>query len=301
MLDAYARNIQTCVPMSSSDSSLKNTQTTARSPFAGCFILIAAIMVMVFLIGFSTWVLFRQFAEIERFTETTPRPREVAQIATSHQTEAVALIEKIEAFRQKIHDHAHASVRLSADDLNLAIAIYEPLHELRGTFEVLSISEDAINIAISFPINGKPRRTRNDEPGWITSDSRYLNAIMRARPALLQGEVILEILEIHPYREAGVPREFIELMSPYRIAEPYLAHPHLGPAMAALTRVTIEDSSVVLAHEPGVDPEDFITQAQVDSGARRIFMFFGFGATIFLIFAATAIIIGLQKSKKDLP
>ena len=36
----------------------------ARSPFAGCAILIAALLVMVFLIGFSVLTLFRQFNEI---------------------------------------------------------------------------------------------------------------------------------------------------------------------------------------------------------------------------------------------
>ena len=45
---------------------------SARSPFAGCAILIAALAVMVFLIGFSVLTLFRQFNEIAKFTDTKP-------------------------------------------------------------------------------------------------------------------------------------------------------------------------------------------------------------------------------------
>lgn len=252
---------------------------------------------MIFLITFSTYVLFRQYTEIEKFTDDSPAPRNVISIA-DHESEVVALAESIEAFRQRLDGDDVANLRLSADDINLAIAAYQPLDELRGTFEVTAIHDDHLEIAISFPLNGKPRLTRNDEDGWITSDSRYLNAVIRARPALLQREVILEILEIHPASGADVPREFIELMSPYRISERYLTHPVIGPAMAALTRVGIEDGAFVLTREPGVNPVDYISDAEIDSGARRFFMFFGAGATLFLIFAAIIILVGLRSAKK---
>ena len=51
---------------------------SARSPFAGCAILIAALVVMVFLIGFSVLTLFRQFNEIAKFTGDKPVPIEVS-------------------------------------------------------------------------------------------------------------------------------------------------------------------------------------------------------------------------------
>ena len=53
---------------------------TARSPFAGCAIFIAAMVVMVFLIGFSVLTLFRQFNEIAKFTSEKPVPVEVTSL-----------------------------------------------------------------------------------------------------------------------------------------------------------------------------------------------------------------------------
>ncbi len=252
---------------------------------------------MAFLIFFSTFVLFRQYAEIEKFTEERPSPREIVRIE-DHESAAVALAESLENFRQGLDGAESSQLSLTADEINLAIAMYEPLEELRGTFEVLAIREDFMEIAISFPLNGKPRMTREGESGWITSDSRYLNAVIHARPALMQRELILEILEIHPASGAEVPREFIDLMSPYRITERYLEHPVIGPAMTALTRAGLGDGTLTFTREPGVDPVDFIPDSEVDSGARRFFLFFGVGATIFLIFAGVVIILGLRNAKK---
>lgn len=271
-----------------------------RSPFAGCIIFVAAGLVMIFLIAFSTYVLFRQYAEIELFTEQTSSPRQVA-LVTSHESELVALSERVEVFRQNVAGKKLAALRLTPGDINIAIAAFEPLQELRATFEVLAIQDEQMEIGIAFPLNGKPRLTRDGEDGWITSDSRYLNARILARPALLQNEVILEILEIFPDSGADVPREFIELMSPYRITERYLEDPVIGPAMAALTKVAIENGELVFLSEPGVAPDDYISDDQVNSGAQRFFLFFGVGASLFLVIAASVIFLGLRNAKKGEP
>jgi hypothetical protein len=284
--------------MPDNESSAPSSADQPRSPFAGCLILILAVGMLAFLIGFSTLVLFRQYAEIERFTEEAPVPRAIPAIEDA-ESELVALAERIERFRQQLaSDDEPVTLALNAREMNLAIAAYAPLAELRGTFEVLEIGPELMDVGISFPLNGKPRLTREGEDGWFTSDSRHLNAIMRVRPVLMQREIFLQIEEIHPHSGASVPEEFIGLMSPYRITERYLDDPVLGPAMAALTRVGLDDGRLVLAKNPGETPAGQISDTEVDSGARRFFLFFGIAATLFLIFAAAVIIIGLRTSKK---
>lgn len=284
--------------MPDNDSSAPASPDHPRSPFAGCLILILAVGMLAFLIGFSTFVLFRQYAEIERFTEEDAVPRAIFAVEDA-ESELVALAERIERFRQQLaSDDEPAILAIDAREMNLAIAAYAPLAELRGTFEVLEIGPGLMDVGISFPLNGKPRLTREGEDGWFTSDSRHLNAIMRVRPVLMQREIFLQIEEIQPHSGAAVPEEFIGLMSPYRITERYLDDPVLGPAMAALTRVGLDDGRLVLAKNPGETPEGQISDADVDSGARRFFLFFGIAATLFLIFAAAVIIIGLRTSKK---
>ena len=270
---------------------------SARSPFAGCAILIAALAVMVFLIGFSVITLFRQFHEIAKFTEEKPVPVEVSPL--EHQEAALThLAARVEAFRQQLAGDSQATLALSAEDLNLAIAAYEPFKELRGTFRVVSIEGENLRIAISFPLNGKPRFAHEGEPSWIASDSRFLNGTLVARPQLLKREIVLSLDAIEVPGKKVAP-EFIGQMSPYRITERYLVDPVIGPAMAKLTRVGVADGKVVLTRIPGENPADKITDAQVDSASSRLFTTLGIAAATFLAFAGLIVVIGIRaKTRK---
>ncbi len=269
---------------------------SARSPFAGCLILIIAMAVMLFLIGFSTLTLFRQADAIAAFTHDKPAPIEATSLE-DREADLNLLAERLETFRQKLGGEEPASISLSADDLNLAIAAYDPFQDLRGNFRVQEVTGDLLRIAISFRLNGKPRLTRNGESGWITSDPRYLNATMEARPALTEKEIALRIESLDvPGKE--VPVEFVEQMSPYRITERYLADPVLGPAMGKLTRVEVEDGRLVLTRMPGETPVHTITDAEVDSASSRFFVALGIAASAFLLFVAVILYIGLRAKAK---
>ncbi len=273
-------------------SSRAPIDASARSPFAGCAILIAALLVMVFLIGFSILTLFRQFNEIAKFTAEKPVALEVSPL--ENQEPALnALAERIEEFRQKLAGDGEASLALRPEELNLAISAYAPFKDLRGTFRVLGAEGETLRIAISFQLNGRPRLARDGETGWIASDPRFLNGTLVARPALLKREVVL-LLDDLEVPGSAVPKEFIGQMSPYRITERYLTHPDLGPAMAKLTRVGIADGRVVLSRIPGETPADAITDAQVDRAGSRFFTILGVAACVFLAFAGLIIFLGLR-------
>ena len=271
-------------------------QDSARSPFAGCAIFIAAFLVMTFLIGFSVLTLFRQFNAISKFTDDKPVAIEVSP-TIGKESELTNLAERIETFRQQLAGQAETSLALSADDLNLAIASYEAFKELRGTFRVLTIEGKTARIAISFPLNGKPRLTRAGEKSWITSDSRYLNGTMVAHPALLKNEVVLSLDTLEVPGKTVAP-EFTDQMSPYRITERYLSDPVIGPAMAKITRVAIVDGKIVLTRKPGESPANTITDAQVDSGSSRLFTALGIAAVGFLAFAGIIVLIGIRKKAR---
>jgi hypothetical protein len=277
--------------------SVTDKDSSARSPFAGCAIFVAAIAVMVFLIGFSILTLFRQYNEIAKFTDVTPVTIEVSSL-DNKEAELNQLAERIESFRQQLAGNDEASLILSAADLNLIIATYDLCKELRCTFRVTSIDREAMHIAISFPLNGRPRFAHEGEPGWIASDQRFLNGTMVAKPNLLKHEVVLSIENIDvPGKK--VAAEFIDQMSPYRITERYLTHPNIGPAMAKLTRVSLEDDKLVLTRKPNEVPADLITHAQVDSASGRLFTALGIAAVGFLVFAGIIVMIGARaKARK---
>jgi hypothetical protein len=270
-------------------------QASARSPFAGCAILIAALLVMVFLVAFSVVTLFRQFAEIEKFTAAKPQALAVDKLE-DQEAALNPLAEKLETFRQQLANDEETSLSLTPDEMNLAIAAYEPLKELRGTFRVIAADGESLRIAISFPLNGKPRLARDGEPGWLASDPRYLIGTLVARPALAKREIILRIDGIE-VSGATVPREFIDQMSPYRLSERYLTHPVIGPAMAALTRVAVEDGKLRLVRVPGENPADGLSDAEVDAAGSRFFKILGVAASVFLVFAGGVIFIGLRAKR----
>ncbi len=268
------------------------TDDSARSPFAGCVILIGALLMMVFLIGFSIVALFRQFNAISKFTAEKPASVEVTSIE-NQEAALNRLAERIEAFRQQLAGDQKTELALAPDEMNLAIAAYEPFRDLRGAFRISSVENDTLRIAICFPLNGKPRLARNGEAGWINSDPRFLNATLIARPALLKREVVLQLERIE-VPESTVPREFIEQMSPYRITERYLTDAVLGPAMAKLTRVGIADGKLVFTRIPGDTPSDEIGKRQVDHASRRFFLILGIVACVFLVFAGIVVFFGLR-------
>lgn len=269
---------------------------TARSPFAGCAILIAALLVMVFLIVFSVVTLFRQFNEIAKFTGEKPVPVEVSPVE-NQEASLNSLAERLEIFRQQLSGKTEASLALTPGEMNLAIAAYEPFKELRGTFRIIGVEGETLRIAISFPLNGKPRLAREGEGGLVASDSRYLNATLTAHPVLLKREVVLRLDNIE-VPGAQVPREFIEQMSPYRITERYVGDAVIGPAMAKLTRVGVVDGKVVLTRVPGENPADAISNEQVNSASSRFFMVLGVVACVFLLFAGAVVFIGLRSKAR---
>lgn len=267
-------------------------EPSARSPFAGCAILITALAVMMFLVVFSVFALFRQSEAISKFTSDQPSPVEVSK-TIDNDTSVSSMQSKLDAFHKQLDGKEESSLELTAEEINLIIAANEPFKELRGTFRIREIRDDLMHIAISFRLNGQPRFTKLGESGWITSDPRYLNATMIARPALSNRELVLQIENIEVPGKA-VPREFIEQMSPYRITERYLTDPTLGPAMAKLTRVRVSDGKLVLTRVPGEMPADVITNSQVDSARNRLFTVLGVVASLFLLVVGLLIFVGLR-------
>lgn len=243
----------------------------------------AALLVMAFLIAFSADTLFRQFDEIAKFTDGAPEPVEVTSL-DNQEEEINGLAERLESFRHQLTGQEVAVLALTPAEANLVIAAYEPFRDFRGIVRVVAVEGDALRLAIALPLNGKPRLARKDESGWLTSDLRYLNGELIARPVLSNREVVLQF---DAMRVAGaqVPQEFIDQMSPYRISERYLSDPVLGPAMAKLTRVGLADGQLVFTRVPGEIPTEAIANPQVDSFSRWFFRVLGIAACGFAFFA----------------
>lgn len=276
---------------------MKNDGVSEKSPYAGCAILIAALLVMVFLIGFSISVLFRQSNEIAKFTAEKPIVVEVEPLE-DREAELNRLAEKLETFRLAVDDDESAAMELTAEEMNLAIAAYEPFKDFRGTLRVASITPEEIQLEISFQLNGRPRLAKEGEGGWITADPRFLNGTMIAEPGLLNRELVLQLSDIEVPGKNVAP-EFVAQMSPYRVAERYVGGEGIGGVMSKLTSVELGEGTVRFVKIAGVTPKDTVTNDQVDAASQRLFLFFGIAASLFLLFVAFVIFLGLRLKKRN--
>jgi hypothetical protein len=272
-------------------------QATARSPFAGCLILVLALLMLIGLIGFTAWMPFRQAAEIEKFTRSAPAPLAVDPIE-GNEAKVNALVERLEAFRTELNDEAKpARIELTADDLNLAIAAFPQVEQLRKSFRVREITADALVIDICYQLNGRPRLAKEGEEGLMASDPRYLIGTIKGRPQLARRELALQVdaLEVPG---TTVPQGFMEHFSTLRLLERYVKDPVLGPAMAKMTRAEITDGKMVLARIPGENPPEVVSDSTFQQGSQRFLTLLGIVACLFLAFAATMVFLGIRKQKR---
>ena len=100
-------------------------------------------------------------------------------------------------------------------------------------------------------------------------------------------------------KDAEVAEEFIAQMSPYRIAERYVDDGGIGAVMSKLTSVGLKEGAIVFERKAGEIARDTVTDEQVDVASKRLFTFLGIAASVFLLFVAVLLFVGLRlKSKK---
>jgi hypothetical protein len=272
-------------------------QATARSPFAGCLILVLALLMLVSLVGFAIWLPFKQASEIEKFTAAAPQPLAV-DATEGNEAQVNGLVERLEAFRAELGDEAKpARLELSAADLNLAIAAFPQVAELRKCFRVREIHADALVIDICYQLNGRPRLTRDGEDGFVTADPRYLIGTLRGTPRLGRRELSLAVDSL-AVPGATVPDGFMSHFSDLRLFERYLTDPVLGPAMAKLTRAELADGRLVLSRIPGDPLPATAGEASIESGTERLVKWLGIAACVFLAFAATVVFLGIRAQRR---
>ena len=109
------------------------------------------------------------------------------------------------------------------------------------------------------------------------------------------------VLQISDIQVPGktVAKEFIERMSPHRITERYKDDPVIGASMKKLTGVEISGGKLVLRRKGGEKIVTTITDKQVDAASGRLFRFLGVAVSIFLIFVAGVLFLGLRKKRSD--
>lgn len=250
-----------------------------RSPLAGCSIFILAGLIMIGLVGWTLYTLNFQAKAIAGFTDETPKP---TPLAPTTDTAAIGELEtKLRAFSTAVQAGESTTLTLTTDDLNLAIATYDRLEELRETFYVQELRADgSMLIQISFPLGKAPFKDRIN----------ILNGTMEARPLLIDGEPILRVEKITPSR-GEVPAPFLEHFSPYRLFERYMEDDQiLSPILAQMDSLEIKSTQLIITADPDAAPVE-VSEDEFKDGAKRTLLLFMSISSIVLMLVVIAIVL----------
>jgi hypothetical protein len=261
--------------------------------------MIIVVLVMIFMIGFSVHVLFKQADEIEKFTRTekvTLPSQPEAQVPAAKE----ALTAKLEEFSKQVMDEKvpNAELKLTAQEINTAVASYPQVEQLHGSFWVKEITGGKMIVDICYRMNGRPRMAKQGESGYVNTDFRYLVGEMKVHPEISKGEVFLKVDELK-VPGAAVPAGFMEHFSSLRIFESYTKDPKMGPTMQALTSCGIEEDTLVLRKKSGEIRPGIVSDDAFNTGGKTMVKVLGIGACLFLVFAGTIVFIGLRKKARE--
>jgi hypothetical protein len=232
----------------------------ARSPFAGCLIMMILAAVAVFVIAVSAYSLIQQNKEIDKFT--VAEPTKLPEITIEGREAAMNdLHARLQRFRDAVLSPTEqaASIELSTDDLNHVLAAMEPLRDYRGSFFVKEVGDGVIVADHTRPMNGMPG----------SGKMRYLNAEITLKPLLAEKALVFQVLDLKVPGKT-VPREFIAQIPPYRLGVGLEQDPVLGPVLQKLTAMEAKPGKLELRRKTGDVPQSTVSNQQVDSAFLRI-------------------------------
>lgn len=260
---------------------------TARSPFAGCLIMIILASVAIFLISVSAYSLIQQNKQIDLFT--VAEPMKITPLNIDGQEVALNdLHARLQQFRDTIvsSPDKDATLSLSATDLNWLLATMAPLADYKPFFFVDALRDGKI-IA-------QHHRVLNGMPG--SGKTRNLNAIATLRPILAERTLVFQV-EALAVKDATVPAQFIAQIPPYRLGLEQQKDPVLGPVLTALTGMEVVGDQLVLRRKVGEISSSTVPNEKVDSALQRIIKVLISG---FLIVVGLGLFLGMRmKAKRE--
>lgn len=252
-----------------------------RSPFAGCAIFLIGAIILCFTLGVGAYSLFQQNKIIASFTIAEKKAVPVLDAPTLAAS-APALIERLQRFQQQLSDSQIGTVelKLSAQDLNTAIAHFESLRDYRGQLWITAIDDGLIHADFCRTVNGLPG----------SGTLRHFHGQMTLRPQIVDQQIQFKVTHIRA-ATGQVPEEFIAQFPPYVLFENDALNPGLSTLLGKLNHLAVADDSLIARREPVWHS----SKEAIDNGVRRLLRLLAGG---FITIAGLAVFIGLLAKKK---
>lgn len=271
--------------MSQTTSNTENNQKKDQknsNHIAGCGIFLVILAMVVFLISVTVYSYFDHKNAFVSISQETALPTQAAN--TTDIANITALDKKFADFTTLVKNHKQATMELSIDEINLAIAHFKKLAEFKKTFFVTAITDQHIEARSSFQVN-------------VGFDGiRHFNGLLKLKPVIAQGSIFPIIDAAIPDTGAKVPPKILQALPVLMFVE-YRNDLEIQDVFHKLTKVELKDSSLHITSDPA-NTAIAIIDMDVTQQTNVGFQLFGLLTFIFVTTVAFAVWFAKHKKKQ---
>jgi len=273
----------------------KPEEQSARSPFAGCLILIVMAVVILVLIASAAYALKKQTSAFVEFTEEEAKPTPVLKLE-GREKAVNSLSNRLRHFAHEIDNKRAAEIALSAEDLNIAVAQFDSLKNYRGQLYIDSITSDLISGQIHYPL-GSTKKLPEFVCSILSIERRdnNINGTFTAKPLLTSGKLIFNFESLTPSK-GEMPQEFFDGIARQLISGELEEKDALQLQLNKLTDASLKEGHFVLSYSPDATPPDALVES--DKMADKAKQLVALGAVILILSMILLFIILSQRKKR---
>lgn len=275
----YKSVMSETTPETAQEIEEESTQNNSNH-IAGCGIFLVILAMVVFLVSVSVYSYFDHKNAFVKFSEVSITPTELA--TTSDASAVSALSKKFSNFGSLVKDKKQATMDLTADEINLAIAHFEKLAEFKNTLYVTAITDKHIEARSSFPINA----------GF--DGVRHFNGKLMLKPVIAQGSIFPIVDKAEADTGEGVPEKVLQAI-PVLMFAGYRNDESIQNVFHKLTRVELSNGILHITSNPTSTATPII---ELDVAEETTVGFQLFGLLTFIFVTTIAFALWFSKYRK---
>lgn len=275
----YKSVMSETTPETAQEIEEESTQNNSNH-IAGCGIFLVILAMVVFLVSVSVYSYFDHKNAFVKFSEASITPTELA--TTSDASAVSALSKKFSNFGSLVKDKKQATMDLTADEINLAIAHFEKLAEFKNTLYVTAITDKHIEARSSFPINA----------GF--DGVRHFNGKLMLKPVIAQGSIFPIVDKAEADTGEGVPEKVLQAI-PVLMFAGYRNDESIQNVFHKLTKVELSNGILHITSNPTSTATPII---ELDVAEETTVGFQLFGLLTFIFVTTIAFALWFSKYRK---
>lgn len=250
---------------------------------AGCGIFLVILGTVVFLVSVAVYSYFDHKKAFVAMSQETSVPTKVA--STDDDAATSVLDQKFSNFSSLVKNQELATMELSIDEINLAVAHFDKLAEFKETFYVTAITDKHIEARSSFMVNA----------GF--DGERHFNGLLKLQPVIAQGSIFPIVDEAIADTGAEVPPKILNALPVLMFVE-YRNDLEIQDVFHKITKVELKNNALHITSDP-TSTETPIIDMDVSEEANAGLQLFALLTFIFITTVGFAVWFGKWKKKQQ--